>query len=79
MRIVSSKQPDGTFYYEVFNGDVLIDSGSGYPTQQAANRASNVVYHALHAANFAWNQPATVHDYVEISIDELAKELEGML
>jgi hypothetical protein len=76
MRIVSSKQPDGTFYYEVFNGDTLIDSGKGYPTQRDAYIASNVVYHALHAAGFVWDRSTTVHDYEELSIDELLEALE---
>jgi hypothetical protein len=78
MKVISSRQTDGTFYYEVFNGDTRIDSGKGYPTQQEAEIAANVIYYALHATGFVWDKPTTVHDYLELSIDELARELEGM-
>jgi hypothetical protein len=74
MKVISSRQTDGTFYYEVFNGDMRIDSGKGYPTQQEAERAANVVHRALHAAGFVWDRPTTVHDYM--SIDELLEALE---
>ncbi len=75
MKVISSKQPDGTFYYEVFNGDALIDRGKGYPTQREAERAANVVHRALHDAGFLWDRPTTVHDYEEFSIDELLEAL----
>ena len=77
MKVISSRQTDGTFYYEVFNGDMRIDSGKGYPTQQEAETAANVVHRALHAANFVWDTPELIHDYVELSIDELLEALEA--
>lgn len=71
---ISAKKEDGTFYYEVFNGDVMIEAGNGYPSQQEAESAARVCYHELHRVNFNWPHPFMQNDYM--SFDDIMAELQ---
>lgn len=70
---ISARKEDGTFSYEVFNGNVMIEAGNGYPSQQEAEAAARVCYHELHRANFQWSQTFYQNDYM--SIDDIMDEL----
>lgn len=70
---VSAKKADGTFSYEVFNGNELIEAGNGYPSQKEAEAAARVCYHELHRVNFQWSRPFFQNDYM--SIDDIFAEL----
>jgi len=63
----------GTFSYEVYNGNQMIDAGSNYPTMQDAEQSAKVVYHALHRANFIWPHAFIQNDYM--SLDDVMGEL----
>jgi hypothetical protein len=74
---ISAKKADGTFSYEVHNGAMLIEAGNGYPSQESAETAARVCYHALHDANFVWTAPFFQNDHM--SIDDIFAEMEGSL
>lgn len=63
---VSAKKADGTFSYEVYNGNVLIEAGDGYPTKNAAEHAARACYNELHKLKFEWGQPFFQNDYVSL-------------
>lgn len=71
---ISARKADGTFSYEVHNGNVLIEAGAGYPTPESVEAASKEVYRELHRRNFVWDTPFFQNDYV--SFDDLMEELE---
>ena len=70
---ISAKKADGTFSYEVFNGNNLIEAGNGYPSQQEAEAAARVCYRELHRVNFEWSQPFYQNDYM--SLEDIMDEL----
>ncbi len=70
---ISAKKADGTFSYEVHNGNTLIEAGNGYPSQASAEAAARVCYHELHRMNFVWVAPFMQNDYM--SLDDIMAEL----
>ncbi len=71
---VSAMKKDGTFSYEVFNGNDLIEAGNGYPSQKCAESAARVCYHELHRLNFQWDKPFFQNDYMPL--DDILDELD---
>ena len=70
---ISAKKSDGTFSYEVYNGDLLIEAGNGYPSQKEAEMSARVCYNELHRLNFNWTAPFAQNDYM--SLDDILAEL----
>lgn len=70
---ISAKKSDGTFSYEVHNGNLMIEAGNGYPSQSEAEAAARVCYRELHRMNFVWSSPFLQNDWM--SFDDLMAEL----
>lgn len=73
MIVRSAQKKDGTFSYEVWNGDVMIEAGDGYPSAELADVAAQVCHRELHRANFIWPRQFVQNDYM--NLDDVLADL----
>lgn len=74
MIVRSAMKQDGTFSYEVWNGETMIEAGDGYPSLQLVDAAAQSCNRELHRANFVWQHPFVKNDYM--SLEDILKELD---